>query len=264
MRVIRQQNQGRAAARNAGLQAARGPYLVFLDADDRLCPRKLERQCAFLQEHPEIGVVYSDVMLCDEGGRELMLHSLANMPYHPSGSIVESLFLRNSIPIHSAMVRRTCIEQAGPFDESLPQGTEDWDFWIRVACHCRFQYQADVLGLYRIHSAMTTRSRDRMWQSYAALQDKIARMPEFRGAPRQVRSRFHRICGVALGMRGEMARAREQLRRSSRLLPQDLGAWGLLAASYLGQNVFRHLVRLKRQVERVLSGRPVSPVQPPW
>jgi len=262
--VIRQENQGRAAARNTGLEAAAGSLIVFLDADDQLYPHKLERQVTFLQEHPDVGVVYSDVMLCDETGQELVRHSLANMPHHPSGRIVESLFLRNSIPIHSAMVRRTCIEQAGVFDENLPQGTEDWDFWIRLACHCRFQYQAEALGLYRVHGAMITHASDQMWRSFTALQDKITRMPEFIGAPKRIRSHFYRICGVALGMRGDMPGAQEHLRRSIRLFPQDPGALALLMLSYLGRDVFRRSVLLKRWIERIQSGRPASPIQPPW
>ena len=263
LQVICQPNRGRSAARNAGIRAAMAPFLVFLDGDDWLCPGKLERQVAYLEKHPEIGVVYSDAMLCDEDGKELVPYSAANLPWHPSGNIVESLFLRDSVPIHSAMVRRACIERAGLFDERLPQ-TEDWDFWIRVACHCRFHYQGEVLARYRVHDAMTTRNAEQMWQSYVALQEKIVNMPEFTHASRQVRSHFYRICGIAYGMRGEMLAARERLRRSIELLPWGLGAYVLLGTSYLGQRTFRALVFGKRQVERVIAGRPVSPLQPPW
>src|ERR1700736_2112376 len=60
-RVIQTENQGLAAARNVGIADSRGDYILPLDADDRIAPTFLEKTAAVLDQHPEIGIVYSKV-----------------------------------------------------------------------------------------------------------------------------------------------------------------------------------------------------------
>ena len=67
VRVIRQPNGGPAAARNAGIHAARGELIAFLDQDDRWHPRKLARQVAHLQANPQLDVVVAHVESFWEG-----------------------------------------------------------------------------------------------------------------------------------------------------------------------------------------------------
>ena len=71
LRVIRQDHQGSAAARNSGLRLASGELMAFLDADDRWAPRNLERQAAFLRDHPEVDITFGHSLLIDEEGRSL-------------------------------------------------------------------------------------------------------------------------------------------------------------------------------------------------
>ena len=60
IRALRRQNGGEAAARNSGLDLARGEYISFLDADDLYLPNALADRVAFLETHPEYGVVVCD------------------------------------------------------------------------------------------------------------------------------------------------------------------------------------------------------------
>ena len=69
VRYLRQSNRGPAAARNAGIKAASGPYIAFLDSDDRWMPQKLERQIGLLRERPEVGLVFSTVRFVSRRGR---------------------------------------------------------------------------------------------------------------------------------------------------------------------------------------------------
>src|SRR5689334_21674594 len=56
--IIRSVNQGVARARNLGIEKSRGQYIAFVDADDIWHQTKLEKQCAFLQQFPTLGIVY--------------------------------------------------------------------------------------------------------------------------------------------------------------------------------------------------------------
>jgi glycosyltransferase involved in cell wall biosynthesis len=60
LRVIRLEKVGVGAARNHGLEVATGKYIAFLDADDRWCPTKLQRQIAVLESEPDLGLVFTD------------------------------------------------------------------------------------------------------------------------------------------------------------------------------------------------------------
>jgi glycosyltransferase involved in cell wall biosynthesis len=69
IRLVRQANRGLPAARNAGIAAARGDLVAFLDADDTWEPSKSRRQLAYLAAHPACGLVFCDVHRMDPQGR---------------------------------------------------------------------------------------------------------------------------------------------------------------------------------------------------
>ena len=71
LRVIRESHGGSAAARNAGLRLASGELVAFLDADDRWAPQNLERQSAFLENHPEVDMTFGHSLVVDEAGHSL-------------------------------------------------------------------------------------------------------------------------------------------------------------------------------------------------
>lgn len=131
IRVIRQANTGLAGARNAGLRAAHGELLNFLDDDDTLLPEKLARQVAYLNEHPEV-----DLVLC--GWQDISAEDgrvLAEFREIAVDEMLKTNLLAGNeglLPAHVALVRRRVVEQVGPFDESLPM-REGEDYWLRVA-----------------------------------------------------------------------------------------------------------------------------------
>src|SRR5215472_8988709 len=71
IKLIRHPNQGLAAARNTGWRAARGRYVVFLDADDRLLPEALASNLRRFDERPECAFVYGGFRYIDADGRYL-------------------------------------------------------------------------------------------------------------------------------------------------------------------------------------------------
>jgi len=80
IRYIYQDNQGVAAARNRGIDAATGDFIAFLDADDLFLPQKLQQQVAVFEAQPDLGMVISGWQVTDAEGEVIsdieLWHSL--------------------------------------------------------------------------------------------------------------------------------------------------------------------------------------------
>lgn len=151
VRLIRQQNRGLAGARNTGLLAARARLVALLDADDWWEPTFLEEQVGFLNDNPDVQLVYTDAWI--EGDPDAV--GRRYMEFYPSVPTVtlESLLSRQSGVIPSAVVAdRQAIMQAGMFDESL-RVAEDLDLWLRLARRgTRMESRCTPLIRRRVHA----------------------------------------------------------------------------------------------------------------
>jgi GT2 family glycosyltransferase len=142
------QNLGPSVARNAGLNLARGEFIMLLDADDVIAPSKVETQLAAFTD--EVGWVLCDVRI-EDAGRGFTELASARYDYgrkQLGGWIAPLLEPANFIPIMSPLVRRSVLEDIRFFDTE--DGTpEDWRFWQRVAAAARCRYVPAVLATYR-------------------------------------------------------------------------------------------------------------------
>ena len=120
LQVIDQPNQGPARARNCGASQAKGEYLVFLDADDKLAETYLAECLAVFHKGENVDIVYTmtEKFEAEEGIWELV-------PYSP-----ENILVGNCFPI-SAMISLAKFIEIGMFDEELGHA-EDWEMWIRM------------------------------------------------------------------------------------------------------------------------------------
>jgi glycosyltransferase involved in cell wall biosynthesis len=147
-----QPNQGRSVARNRGAQATTGRYVTFLDSDDLLLPHASETLSGMLDQEPSVGVAYADGYYCDSSGSVIEPFSLGTPM--PSGDVLETLMSTAIVVAPAAgMIRRSWLERMGwpLFDESL-RGTEDHDFWLRLAAlGCPFRYVDKIICKYRLH-----------------------------------------------------------------------------------------------------------------
>jgi glycosyltransferase involved in cell wall biosynthesis len=135
-RVLRQENKGEAAARNAGVRASTAPFVTFLDADDVLVPGALSARLVFLAAHPEeIGVGGLPSRLIDEDGRPVAevfgrMAAKYAFPLRLSDAFYRSgRFFPVSCSLY--LYRREVFDRAGLYDEALP-AAPDCDFHFRV------------------------------------------------------------------------------------------------------------------------------------
>lgn len=143
IRALRQQNAGLSRARNAGITAARGRYVAFLDADDWWLPGKLERQVALLDADPGLVFCSTAAELQDEHGRVLNTWTCGNS----RAPVLEAIFAQNAYVAGSGsavMVRRDAIVETGGFDPDLPS-LEDIDMWMRLAARGGYACVPEVL-----------------------------------------------------------------------------------------------------------------------
>lgn len=149
--LIRQSNNGVAAARNAGAAAASGKFLAFLDADDTWHPEKLERQMERFREASDVGLVYCGMEVADHAGRWVK-----DLLIGGEGWIAEAMLLSRHHRVigagSTAVVRRDAFDAIDGFDETM-SATEDVDFCFRLARRFRVSFVREPLVRYRLHGS---------------------------------------------------------------------------------------------------------------
>jgi hypothetical protein len=151
VRTIAQANAGVGAARNAGLAAAVGEFVNFLDADDLLDPEKLERQGAVLADDDRIGIVLCDGVVIDEDGRPTGRALVNPRRFEGPALLFDVLFSGGQFPPLVPLLRRSLANSAGGFttDRALA-GWADTAFWMKVALLCpAYHFLPDCLCRYR-------------------------------------------------------------------------------------------------------------------
>ena len=146
--VLRQDNAGASAARNAGIASTSGGFVLCLDADDMLLPGFLESTAAALEHEPAAGIAATGVEFFGE----------VVGTWQPQPHSVEAMLARNCIP-SASMFRRECWEEAGGYRD-IP-GAQDWDLWLAILAQgWRWTVVPEVLYRYRRRKGSISDTRD--------------------------------------------------------------------------------------------------------
>lgn len=245
IRVVEQDNGGIAAARNCGIEAARGSAIAFLDDDDRWHRDKLARQIARLDAAPNAAVVSCWSALVDPAGRLLGWR----LGGSPDGNVYREMLEWDMVSGGSvALVARKPLEDAGGFDVALPDRA-DWDLWIRLARRHAFTCVPETLVGYTRRAGSVSQSYDRMIAHGRRVLEKARRddatITDARHASYEARDVFGAACLCLADDRHDLAwrYAAESIQRDPLTIlgrPRRLGVLAMLAAaSLLPARVYR-------------------------
>ncbi len=155
VRCVQQENLGANTARNRGVTESTASFIAFLDSDDSWLPEKTQKQLAELEADEQIGGVYCGLQTVDLDTSSV--HPVTPRNYSTGDLLKQMLIQDVTNPTSCWMVRKSCFDDVGMFDESL-LARQDWDLWIRLSSNYLIACVPEVLVQMGEHSGARVRS----------------------------------------------------------------------------------------------------------
>jgi glycosyltransferase involved in cell wall biosynthesis len=248
IKIIEQPNRGAAAARNAGIAAARGTLIAFLDADDLWKPQLLERLVPTLESKPKCVLAYADLEIIDSDGRSLNTSLIGGVTAH-APTLDEMLQRVWPIMPSAVLMRRDVLETIGGFCMEFKGCTyEDLYCWMRARELGYFLYVPERLACWRFsiyprrlkHKPATVTHNRELFERLVRDRWGVTPAPLTNGRARAPRSILGYI-GLTAMRRGDMREAREAFRYALEIDPLRLKNYFRLARTYLPAPLARAL-----------------------
>jgi len=135
-------------SRNLAVQQTRGKYIAILDCDDIWLPEKLEEQIPLLEKDDKVGLVYSDIVLFNEKGKEKRSFEFKK-PYR--GNVFSELLLENFINTQTVLIRKQAFDSLDTFFDGRLILSGDYDAYLRISHGWKVDYVDKPLARYRVH-----------------------------------------------------------------------------------------------------------------
>ena len=223
VRVVRQPNGGRSAARNTAVREARAPFLSFLDSDDRWLPDKLARQLPVLESDAGAALVHGHVDLIGADGkplpeetrrhRELFRAAHRNVVTY-AGYAFDCRCFSSAVTL-----RLEAVHRVGLYDPTLL--LDDYDLYLRLALESRIVFlDGPPVARYRQHAGQMTTYELTMGQIQTA-EKHLRLLAERPDVPERelARRNFELMLARSWAVLGDQARSRRHLLRALRLDP---------------------------------------------
>jgi glycosyltransferase involved in cell wall biosynthesis len=241
IRVVRQENGGRSAARNTAVREARGRFVSFLDSDDRWTPTKLERQVPVLEADERVGLVHGHVDLMDADDEPLpeetaRHHELFSAAHQDDVTYAGYAF--DCRCFSSALtLRAAAVESVGLYDPALL--LDDYDVYLRLALEWRVVFiEGPAMALYRHHPGQMTTYELTMGQIQTA-EKHLAMLAERDDVPEQrlATRNFELMLARSWAVLDDQGASRRHLLRALRLDPT------LLRHPWVGRRLVASVVK---------------------
>ena len=147
--IATKQNRGCSGAIKAAIEATTGDYIGWVDSDDMLAPTAIEETSLILNNHPQVGLVYTNHEIMDSQGKLRGNGPRCRIPYSKEGLLVDLM------TFHFRLIRRSVYDAVGGVDDSFDYG-EDYDLCLKLSEVTEVYHIAKSLYYYRRHSGNVT------------------------------------------------------------------------------------------------------------
>ena len=230
VRLLHQENQGAAAARNYGVSHATGNWVAFLDADDIWLEQKLERQLSGIGANKWS---YTDARFLggvNDGQRD------SQFTRKPEGNVLRELVQGNFIGTSTVLMKKQVFEESGGFDSSL-KSIEDWELWARIAARHSIAYLDEPCSLYRVHPTSTSRNTRKTLPNHLEVIDtifsRVAHIPNIARLKPYAKATSCSICSYIAEEEGDASFALHCAVRACKYDPFNRTRWIRLAKSWV-------------------------------
>jgi glycosyltransferase involved in cell wall biosynthesis len=239
VRYIYQTNQGIAAARNAGMRASVGEYLVFLDADDRLLPKALEVGVNSLNEHPECVFVSGHQQMISSDNQPLPQPAVVCFTQHNYRAFLDYNYI---CTVGQVMFRQAIFKSESGFDPTVP-GCDDAELYLRIAKDYPVYCHDKIVVQHRVHGSNTSGNREMMLRSMNTIYQR--HLAYVQGKPE-----LEILCRQGIELCRKFLAKELKRKRRARLRSTSLGK---------GLNSIRHRIRASLIFRRYKLQHPSEP-----
>lgn len=236
----------RAEAANAGLRAAGGEFLIFLDDDDWFYPDHVAKLVLASRRNPAFKAVHTAIECVDEAGQPQ--GEIFDFPYAPG-----ELRYGNFLPIHSVLFHRSLLDEGCAFDPAFDL-YEDWDFWLQLETRSAFAFVPGVSAAYRIQAGSGEGVRTDEQRSRAATAQLYAKWQVL-----QTQQTFTELIGRAVARRNllrQLGHSGRELQSVTRQL--DVQQRQALAAQHQADQARQDAHQLREAHDQACAGRDIA------